>query len=155
MKRTHSREYPVKQYLQGQWLVPADVQAVTDNDGNTGYLYVLCRFDNNSSDIQYQAEKQVIKQAYAEALEAGCMIESLGFRVDCKPENCADFAQSLSLWGMAYAENTDAEVVVRDYHNANHTVTFAEYQVLCAELGAHVMKLRQEKWAAIDAVEVV
>ncbi|MFK5952472.1 MAG: hypothetical protein QM498_05380 [Desulfobacterium sp.] len=155
MKKTHSREYPVKQRLQGQWLVPASIQPTTDCDGGTGYSYVLCRFDADAPDLQYQAEKQVLKQTYAEVLELGCPIDSLGLRIDCKPKNCADFAQSLVVWNLAYAENPNAEVVVRDYVNDNHTITFAEFQVLCQELGAHVARLRQDRWAAIDALEVV
>lgn len=153
MKRTYSKEYPEIMKLQGQILVPADIQEDADLDGNTAYSYVLCRFNADAPDLQLQAEKQVIKQKYDASLAEGCFIESLGFRVDCKPENCADFAESLAVWNLAYADQPNAEVVVRDYDNQNQTIVFAEYQVLCQELGAHVMQLRKEKWTAIDALE--
>lgn len=181
MKRIYSKGPPAVMRHRGMISVPVDIQpepappgmetatdpvTPTDPEENTSqapqaYSCHRIQIPDTGQDLtspdtvlamRRQAEHQAVNQTYAESLAAGCPVESLGFRVDCKPENCSDFAQSLSIWSMAYADKPNAQVTVRDYDNVNHDITYAEFQVLCQELGAHVMRLRQEKWAAVDAL---
>lgn len=171
MDRICSKEPPIPRRRRGMIAVPVNIQAEPAPTGmdeypqspeaTGGYSYTRVELPDNGQDLQdtqiildlrQTAEHQAINQAYTDSLADGCLIESLAIRVDCKPENCADFSQSLAILGMAYADQPNATVTIRDYYNINHPVTFAEFQVLCQELGAHVTRLRQEKWAAVDAL---
>lgn len=173
MKRIYSKEMPGVMRHRGMISIPVDIReepapvdSIDPGEPSPvqpgGYSCRRIQVGDTGQDLtcpdtclglRREAERTAITFAYQDQLAAGCPIESLGIRVDCKAENRADFAQTLSVLSITYADQPNAMVTVRDYNNANHEITFAEYQVLCQELAAHVTALRQAKWAAVDALK--
>lgn len=150
--KTNSKEYPTIQRLQGVIIVPANITEKTNDEGETSYDWE--RFDypltSKLTDEEFlsDANKQYAASNKDTLLGQGCPT-SLGFTIDCMPNNVSDFSQTLSLLSI-YPVMT--EVVVRDYDNINHTITVEQYQQMCIELGAHVMATRQAYWADIDVI---
>lgn len=152
MRKTVSNDYPIIQNLQGKILVPTGIQQLTDEEGLDYYEYYLYYYPQmpRLADDEYyaMANKELAKKTQMDTLSEGCPT-SLGFKIDCMPNNVADFAQTL-----AFIDSTPQEsgsVVVRDYDNVCHTVTVDEFRAICKELGAFVMSVRQEYWASIDS----
>lgn len=136
------------------WIIPGDV---TDNAFAIAFhtLAVIEQYGILNPPVPvvpptYDQLKAAINQKYEGLKKAGCPT-SLGFKIDCMDNNIADFDQSITLLDLSGAET----ITVRDYDNVNHVITVAEYKQICLELGAHIMGLRQQRWAEIDALEVV
>jgi len=148
--KTNSKDYPTIQRLQGKILVPTNISPKTNEEENESYNYWQVSFPLTSklsnAELTAAANKQYAKLNQIETLQAGCST-SLGFRINCLPNNVADFSQTLGLIGVYPAM---AEITVRDYDNVNHTITVEQYKQMCIELGAHVMAIRQAYWTDID-----
>lgn len=152
MTITHSTEKPEPIRLHGKILYPVEIVENT----NGGYNFEYKEIEDTGQDItdliwisaiEYQFKHDKIVDEHTKQLAAGCPI-SLGFRIDCLPSNVSDFDQTLSLLSLAGAEN----VLVKDYDNEEHTLTIEQYKQMCLELGIHVMNLRHNRWAAVDAI---
>ena len=148
--KANSKEYPTIQRLQGKILVPTNINLKINEEGEESYNYWQVDFPLNpkytDEELMHLSNKEYAKIQQTETLEAGCMT-SLGFKIDCLPNNVADFSQTLSLISV-YPAMT--EIIVRDYDNINHTITVEQYQQMCVELGAHVMGVRQAYWSNVD-----
>ena len=97
--------------------------------------------------------KDEIRRRHDAARDAG-MKSALGFRVDVKPINVADWMGALQLLEITAA----GTVTIRDADNVVHEVTAANYRALCVEIGVFLSGLRATKWtkqAAADAATTV
>ncbi len=91
------------------------------------------------------------KSAYLAKLSEG-FLTSAGFMIDCMENNQVDFALRLQLEEAARAQDStrDDLILVRDYNNVNHQVTFEEFKSICLELGEYISGQRELLWSMID-----
>lgn len=150
---THSIEKPETIRLHGKILYPFEII-----ENKNGYNFEYKEIQDIGQDItniswlsktEYQLKHDKIVDEHTRQLSAGCPT-TLGFKIDCLPSNVSDFEQTLSLLSLTGAES----VLVKDYDNEEHTLTIEQYKQMCLELGIHVMTLRHNRWAAINAIKI-
>ena len=151
--KAFSADYPIIQNLQNKILVPTDIQQLTDEEGVDYYEYYQASYPQSPrlSDDEYYslANKEHAKKMQEEILQKGCPT-SLGFKIDCMPNNVSDFV------GTSIRISIDPSIThmkVRDYDNENHIITVAEYNQMCIELGDYVTVTREAYWADIDQIQ--
>lgn len=151
MTLTHSTEKPEVVRLHGKILYPFGITECPN-----GYTFKYKEIEDIGQDItdtewlaqiEYNFQHDNVLSQFEATLGEG-FTTSLGFKIDCKENNVADFHQMLTLLSLSGETST----IVRDYNNDNHTVSASDFMQLCKELGAYVAQLRYQKWQAIDAI---
>ena len=148
---THSKEKPEVTRLHGKVLYPFGIKEESED-----YAFEYKEIEDIGQDIndpswlemtEYRFKHDEVLSQFEATLGEG-FTTSLGFKIDCKENNVADFHQMLTLLSLSGETST----IVRDYNNDNHTVSASDFMQLCKELGAYVAQLRYQKWQAIDAI---
>lgn len=90
---------------------------------------------------------ETIKQAmYAEIL-LGCTV-SLGFKIDCKSEDLANWTSNYNHMVLEGA----TETVIRDFDNNLRTLSLDDYKILCMDVGNGAKLLLGKKWGLQEQI---
>ena len=89
MKKTNSKQYPTIQYLQGVIIVPANIEQITDDEGNVSYNWIRVDLEDNQinrakSDetLMVEVAESLLNQEKKERLDAGFMVNGVLFDSD-------------------------------------------------------------------------
>lgn len=94
-----------------------------------------------------------IKEGEYELLQEGLVITGHG-KLKGKRMDCTEDSVSRLHSGLNLVELTGGtELVVRDYHNNNHTVPVAEVRTAIGQLGKHVQNRLIIQWENLDSLE--
>lgn len=80
-------------------------------------------------------------------LTEGCQL-SLGFWVDCKPEDVNNWANALRLMEMVNGDT----ISIADYDNETRVITIEQLRTLCVEVGIYFQHVMTSKWMIRDQI---
>lgn len=122
---------------------PEDYQTFTksyalDQDNKIKPVYTYTDID---LEVYKTKRKNAIKTSYETELTQGLTVTA-GFKIDCDNRDNNNFSTNYNYIKLKGLTST----TVRDYDNLTHTLTLAEYETMCLELGDHVTTLYGKKW---------
>jgi hypothetical protein len=162
MKKINSKDIPVICRRKQKIMVPVRVtQIESSTDGKTnvddpaaGYEFSCLEIDDRGQDLdnpkvvaalQKEALDAAAKLTYEEAIAKGCLTSS-GIVMDCTPEACAALTHTVCAYQMTALDDQKTMIWIRDFHNNNHKISWADFKKMYQDIHAYVQDLRHEKW---------
>jgi len=107
---------------------------------------------SNKVDVPLQdfkdSKKQELKTIHEQKMKEG-FTSSTNIKLDCEPHNINDFANAKQLLDISGA----ADITIRDYDNAVHTLAATDFTVLVLELANYYQTLLATKWGYQDSTD--